>query len=58
MARALRGSTELDDKMAREVAGLDFPAFFPPMLQEGALVVAHNDPRVRAADKLPPFIVH
>ncbi len=42
---------ELDDQVGREVFGLDFAALFPPQPQQGGLVVAHDDPGVRAADK-------
>ena len=38
--------------MARQVLRFDLPAFFPPKPQEGALIVAHDDPRVRAADEV------
>ena len=56
----LGGHAELDDEVAREVLRLDLPAFFPPKPQESVLVVAHDDPGVRAADEksavlLPSF---
>ena len=43
---------ELDDEIAREVFRLDLAAFLPPQPQQGGLVVAHDDPGVRAADKV------
>ena len=48
----LCGQAELDDKVARQVLRLDFSALFAPKPQEGALIVAHDDPGVRAADKV------
>ena len=42
---------ELDDQVGREVLGLDLAALFPPQPEQGGLVVAHDDPGVRAADK-------
>ena len=43
---------ELDDEVAGQVLRLDLAAFFPPQPQQGGLIVAHNDPRVRAADEV------
>ena len=43
---------ELDNEVAGEVLRLDLTAFFPPQPQEGCLVIAHDDPGVRAADKV------
>ena len=43
---------ELDDEVAGEVLGLDLAALFPPEAQQGRLVIAHDDPGVRAADEL------
>ena len=48
---------ELDDEVAGEVLRLDLAAFFPPQPQQGGLVVAHDDPGVRAADETPSFRV-
>jgi len=47
----LGGQAKLDDKVAGEVLGLDFAPLFTPEAEEGSLVVAHDDPRVRAADE-------
>jgi hypothetical protein len=46
----LSGQPELDDEIAREVFRLDLAPFFAPEPKEGAFVVAHNDPRIGAAD--------
>ena len=42
---------ELDDQVARQVLGLDLAALFPPQPEQGGLIVAHDDPGVRAADE-------
>ena len=42
---------ELDDQVVREVLGLDLAALFPPQPEQGGLVVAHDDPGIRAADE-------
>ncbi len=46
------GELELDDKVAGEVLRLYFSALFPPEADEGSLSIAHDDPRVRAADEV------
>ena len=38
-------------RLCREVLGLDLAALFPPQAEQGGLVVAHDDPGVRAADE-------
>ncbi len=43
---------ELDDEVAGEVLRFDLAALFPPQAQQGGLVVAHDDPGVRAADEI------
>ena len=43
---------ELDDEVAGEVLGLDLAALFPPQAEQGGLVIAHDDPGVRAADEV------
>ena len=43
---------ELDDEVARQVLRLDLAAFFPPQPQQGGLVIAHDDPGVRAANEV------
>ena len=42
---------ELDDEIARQVFRLDFAALLAPQVDERRLIVAHNNPRVRAADE-------
>ena len=44
---------ELDDEVAGEVLRLDLAALFPPQAEQGGLVIAHDDPGVRAADEGP-----
>ena len=46
---------ELDDEVAGEVLRLDLAALFPPQAEQGSLVVAHDDPGVRAADEAAPM---
>ena len=48
----LGGQAELDDEVAGEVLGLDLAAFFSPKAKQRRLVVAHDDPGVRAADEV------
>ena len=43
--------SELDNEVAREVLGLDLAALLPPEAEQGGLVVAHDDPGIRAADE-------
>ena len=49
---------ELDQEVAGQVLGLDLAALFPPEADQGRLVVAHDDPGVRAADELTAVMVH
>ena len=42
---------ELDDEVAGEVLRLDLAALFPPQAEQRGLVIAHNDPGIRAAYK-------
>ena len=48
----LGDDAELDDEVAGQVLRLDLAALFPPQPQQGGLVIAHDDPGVRAADEL------
>ena len=50
--KLLGGEAELHDQVAGQVLRLDFAALFPPQPQQGGLVIAHDGPGVRAADKL------
>ena len=47
----LGGGPELDDEVAGQVLGLDLAALFLPQAVPGPLVVAHDDPGVRAANE-------
>ena len=47
----LGGRAELDQEVARKVLRLDLAALFPPQPNQGGLILAHDDPGVRAADK-------
>ena len=47
----LGDGAELDNQVGRKVLRLDFAALLPPQPQQGGLVVAHDDPGVRAADE-------
>ena len=42
---------ELDDQVVGEVFGLDLAALLPPKPVQGILIVAHDDPSIRAADE-------
>ena len=42
---------ELDDEVAGKVFQLDLAALLAPEAEQGSLIVAHNDPRVRAANE-------
>jgi len=46
---------ELDQKAAREVLRLNLAPLLAPQAKKSALVLAHDDPGVRAADELPPI---
>jgi len=48
----LGGQPELDDEVARQVFRLDLAPLFAPKTEERGLVVAHDDPGVRAANKV------
>ena len=43
---------ELDDEVAGKVLRLDLAALLPPQPHQGGLVIAHDDPGVRAADEV------
>ena len=43
---------ELDDEVAGQVLGLDLAALLAPKADEGGLIIAHDDPGVRAADEV------
>ena len=43
---------KLDDEIAGQVLRLDLAALFPPQPHQSRLVIAHDDPGVRAADEV------
>jgi hypothetical protein len=42
---------ELDNEVTRQVLWLDLAALLPPEAEQSGLIVAHDDPGVRAADE-------
>jgi hypothetical protein len=42
---------ELDDEIAGTILRFDLAALFPPQPQQSLLILAHDDPCVRAADE-------
>ena len=50
--RSSVASAELDDEIAGQVLRLDLAALFPPEPQQGGLIIAHDDPGIRAADEV------
>ena len=48
----LGGNAKLDDDIAGQVLRLDLAALLSPQSQEGGLVLARDDPSVRAADEV------
>ena len=53
--QVLGHAPELDHEIAGKVFGLNFAALLPPQPKQGRLVIAHDDPSVRAADEMSPF---
>ena len=45
------GRPKLDDEVVGEILGFDLAALLAPEAEEGCLIVSHNDPGIRAADK-------
>ena len=54
--KVLGDRPELDDEVAREVLRLGLAALFPPQPHQGRLIVAHDDPGVRAADEVAAVV--
>ena len=50
--QVLGRKAELNDEITGVVLGLDFAALFPPEPEKGGLIIAHNDPGIRAADEI------
>jgi hypothetical protein len=55
--QAFGGQSKLDDQVAREVLRLDFTAFLAPKREQSALIIAHDDPGVGAADEIAPISI-
>ena len=55
--KVLGYDSELDDKVAGEIFGLDLAAFFAPQPKQRILVIAHDDPGVGAADKVAAVLL-
>ena len=53
----LGDASELDDEVAGQILGLDLAALLAPQAKQGPLVVAHDDPGVRAADERTPAVL-
>jgi len=52
--KRLGSNPELDDEIAGQVLRRNLAAFLPPQPNQGSFVIAHDDPGVRTADKIPP----
>ena len=52
----LGDGAELDDQVVGKVFGLDLPAFLAPQPNQTGLVIAHDDPGIRAADETARLI--
>jgi hypothetical protein len=50
----LGDQAELDDQDARQVGRCDLTPLFAPEAMEGFLILAHDDPGIRAADEVAP----
>jgi hypothetical protein len=51
--KVLRHHTKLDDEITGQVRRFGLAALFPPEPPECLLVIAHDDPGIRAADEGP-----
>ena len=54
--KVLGHDAKLDDEVAGQVLGLNLAALFPPQPHQGGLIVAHDDPGVRAADEVAAIV--
>ncbi len=50
-----RDRPELDDEVAGEVLGFYLAALLAPEAEQGGLVLAHDDPGIRAANEAAPM---
>jgi hypothetical protein len=46
---------ELDHQIARKVLRLGLTSFLAPQANQGCFVIAHNNPGIRAANKVAPL---
>jgi hypothetical protein len=53
--KTLGHDAELHDQIARKIFRLGLTALLPPKAEQGTLIVTHDDPGVRAADKASSF---
>jgi len=51
--QVLSRNAKLDDEIAGEILRLDFAPLFAPKPEEGGFILAHNYPRIGAADEIP-----
>jgi hypothetical protein len=49
---SLRRSAKLDQEVTRQILGFGLAALLAPQLDQGGLVIPHDDPRIRAADEV------
>ena len=47
----LGDGSELDDQIVGEILRLDLAALLPPQPHQRGLIIAHDDPSIRATDK-------
>jgi hypothetical protein len=49
--KRLSGRPELNNEVSREVLRFDLTPFLPPQPYQGGLIIPHDDPGVRTAEK-------
>jgi hypothetical protein len=52
LVKVLGRHPELNDEVARQVAGLGFAALLSPKAEQRIFIIAHYDPGIRTADKI------
>ena len=52
---ALGHDAELDNEVTRQVVRFDLTALLLPKMEQSGLVVAHDDPGIRAANEMAAF---
>ena len=50
--KLFRHGTELDDQVVGKILRFDLTALLPPQPQQRGLVITHDDPRIRSADRM------